>query len=92
MATEEKWSVNKLDSSNWMTWKFQMCHLLLAKGLLGYVNGSEVLPEDPSAQVCAEFEKKQQRAFSAIALAICSPQLYLITSYEKPKRCMGRPL
>ena len=62
-----------------------MRHLLLAKGLWDYVDGSEVLPEDPSAQVHAEFEKKQQRAFSTIALAICSPQLYLITSCEKPK-------
>ena len=49
------------------------------------MNGSEVLSEDSSAQVRAEFEKKQQRAFSTIALAICSLQLYLITSYEKIK-------
>ena len=59
MATEEKWSVDKLDGSNWMTWKFQMCHLLLAKGLWGCVDGSEMLPEDPSAQVRVEFEKKE---------------------------------
>ena len=43
---EEKWSVDKLDSSNWITWKFQMHHLLMAKGLWKYVDGSEVLAED----------------------------------------------
>ena len=32
---DEKWSIDKLDSVNWNTWKFQMKHLLLAKGTLG---------------------------------------------------------
>ena len=36
MAMEEKWSVDKLDGMHWMTWKFHVCHLLLAKGLWGY--------------------------------------------------------
>ena len=37
----EKWSVDKLNGGNWITWKFQMRHLLLAKGLWKYVDGSE---------------------------------------------------
>jgi len=82
---EEKWSVDKLDGLNWMTWKFQMRHLLLAKGLWGFVDGSEVLSENPTAQVRAEFVQKSQRAFSTIALAVGTSQLYLITSVEKPK-------
>ena len=82
---EEKWSVDKLDSKNWMTWKFQIRHLLLGKGLWGFVDGTEELPEDPSAQIREEFKKKEQRAFSTIALAVCTTQLYLITSCEKPK-------
>ena len=85
MAAEEKWCIDKLDGSNWMTWKFQVRHLLLAKGLWGVVDGSETLPEDSSAQVHAEFEKKEQKALSTIALAVSTPQLYLITSCEKPK-------
>ena len=44
-SVDEKWSIDKLNASNWMTWKFQMRHLLLAKGLWGYVDGSEVLAE-----------------------------------------------
>ena len=30
---DKKWSIDKLDGSNWVTWKFQMRHLLLAKEL-----------------------------------------------------------
>ena len=65
--------------------EIQMRHLLLAKGLWGCVDGSEVLPEDAAAPARAEFEKKEQRAFSTIALAISTSHLYLITSCEKPK-------
>ena len=84
-ATDEKWSIEKLDGSNWTTWKFQMRHLLLAKGLWGYVDGTEVLGEGATAQVHAEFQKKSQKAFSTIVMAISSSQLYLITSFEQPK-------
>jgi len=44
----------------------------------------------PSAQIHAEFEQKSQRAFWTMALAVCSSQLYLITSVEKPMdACLG---
>ncbi len=36
----------RLGSENWITWKFQMRHLLMAKDLWKYVDGSEVLAED----------------------------------------------
>ena len=52
MATEEKWPVDKLDSANWMMWKFHMHHLLLAMGLCGW--GSETFPEDPTCRVSKE--------------------------------------
>ena len=84
MAEVDKWSIDKLDSSNWTTWKFQMKHLLLAKGLWGIVNGTEVLRENPTAQQEAEFTKKSQKAFSTIVMSISSSQLYLITSCEEP--------
>ena len=63
-SVDEKWTINKPDSSNWTTWKFQMHHLLLAKGLLGLIDGTEVLAESASAQVQTEFQRKPQRAFS----------------------------
>jgi len=43
---DEKWSIDKHHSSNWSTLKFQMRYLLLANGLWGYVDGTEVLGED----------------------------------------------
>ena len=82
---DEKWSIDKLDDSNWMMWKFQMRHLLLAKGLWGHVDGSETLAEDANAATQAEFRKKSQKAFSTIIMAICTPQLYLVTSCDDPK-------
>ena len=49
-SVDEKWSIDKLDGSNWITWKFQMRHLLLAKGLWGHVDGTAVLAENANAQ------------------------------------------
>ena len=43
---KEKWSIDKLNGINWNTWKFQVKHLLLAKGLWGLVERSEVLADD----------------------------------------------
>lgn len=40
---EEKWTIDKLNDNNWITWMFQMTHLLKAKGLWKYVDGSTVL-------------------------------------------------
>ena len=84
-SVDEKWTIDKLDSSNWTTWKFQMRHLLLAKGFWGLVDGTEVLAESANAQAQTEFQRKSQRAFSTIVLAISTQQLYLITSCEQPK-------
>ena len=83
---EEKWSIDKLDGSNWSTWKFQMKHLLLAKGLWGFVDGSEELAGSASGETAAQFRSKAQRAFSTIVLAIKSAQLYLVSSCENPKQ------
>ena len=58
---------------------------LLAKRLCGVVDGSETLLDNTSSQVLAELKKKEQKALSTIALAVSTPQLYLITSSEKPK-------
>ena len=84
-TTDEKWVIDKLDDSNWTTWKFQMKHLLLAKGVWEVVDGTEELAEDATAAARAEFLKKSQKAFSSIVLAIKTSQLYLVTSYEQPR-------
>ena len=86
-AVEEKWSIDKLDGANWSTWKFQMRHLLLAKGLWEYVDGSAAaaLGDGANDQARADFRKKSQKAFSTIVLAISSSQLYLVTTSEGPQ-------
>ena len=45
LTTDEKWSIDRLDGTNWMTWKFQMRHLL-AKDLWSFVEGMETILED----------------------------------------------
>ena len=62
-----------------------MRHLLLAKGLWGLVDGSEVPPEDATERMRAELRQRSQRAFSTIVMAITTPQLYLVTTCEEPK-------
>ena len=77
MAMEEKWL---LDNTNWMTWKLQVRHLLLAKGLWGYVDGSKALAVDANAQTREEV--------TAGIFNSCSGNQHpttLITSHENPK-------
>ena len=83
---EDKWTIDKLDGSNWITWKFQLKHLLLAKGLWKYVDGSAVLAEDATAEQQAKYQSESQKAFSVIAMSVSTSQLYLITSCEEPRK------
>ena len=83
---EEKWSIEKLNGSNWNTWKFQMKHLLMAKELWSLLDGSEVLASEATAAAAALFQSQLHKAFSTIVLAIDSAQLYLVTSCEQPKQ------
>ena len=80
---DSKRSIDRLDGANWSVWKFQMKHLLIAKGLWGLVDDTEVLRQE------SEHLKRQQKTFSTIVFAICSSQLYLVTSHEKPNPAWG---
>ncbi len=59
-------------------------HLLLAKGLWSFVDGTEVLADGADAAARTDFQQKTQKAFSTIVMAVSVPQLYLITSTESP--------
>ena len=83
--TDIKWSVDRLDGTYWPVWKFQMTHLLRAKGIWGFVDETETLRAGATEQQTADFKKQQEKTFSTLALAISPAQLYLITSYDKPK-------
>ena len=82
---EDKWFIEKLNSNNWSIWKFQMKHLLMAKELWGFVDGSQQLGNNPSEEERSTFQKKSQKALSTIALSVSTSHLYLITSCEQPK-------
>ncbi len=66
--SEERWSIDKLEGSNWSTWKFQMKHLLLAKGLWGIAEGTQTLAAGADVQATEEFTKNSQQAFSTIVI------------------------
>ena len=84
-TTDNKWSIDKLEGSNWSTWKFQMKHMLLAKGLWSHVDASETIGEEATPAQTAEFERRAQRAFSSIVMTIATSRLYLITSCDGAK-------
>ena len=81
----DKWSIDKLGSSNWITWKFQMRHYLLSKGLWKYVDGTEVLAEGATDAAQRTFCDNSQEALSTIVMVISTPQLYLVTTCESPR-------
>ena len=79
-----KWFVDRLDGSNWITWKFQMKHLLLGKGLWKF-DGSAVLAESATEEQRSKFKTESQKAFSILVMEISTSQLYFITTCEEPK-------
>ena len=85
-VSDEKWSIEKLDGSNWQTWKFQLYHLLEGKNLWRHVEGTAVLAGEADDQAREEFEQKSKRAFSTLVMMIAPSQLYLITSCTTPSQ------
>ena len=82
---EDKLSITKLDASNWAIWHFQIEHLLKAKDLFGYCDGSLTLEDDATAQQVATFRKGSQKAFSLLVMAISDPFIYLVMSCTTPE-------
>ena len=62
-----------------------MRHLLLAKGLWGFTDGTEDLGEDADGQQRADFEICQQKTITSIVMAVSTSQWYLITSCDEPQ-------
>ena len=86
---DEKWSIEKLTSENWVTWKFQMKHLLLVKDLWNITQGTETLAQGADDAARAAFDVRCQKAFSILVMSIDPSQLYLITSCDNPKQAWG---
>ena len=81
---DEKWTITKLDNTNWMTWKVQIRHMLLDKELWGIVEGTEKLKNDANAETKTIFKKRAQKALTAIVMAMSSPQIHIIQNCENP--------
>jgi hypothetical protein len=56
----------------------------MAKEQWKYIDGSEVLA-DASEATKTKFHTESQKAISTMVMTITTPQLYLVTSCEKPK-------
>ena len=76
--------IEKLHGENWTTWRFQMCHILKGRGLWKLVEGTVELADSATPAVRDDFERKMDKAFSTMVVAIAPAQLYLITSTKTP--------
>ena len=69
MASNDVKCVDKLSGAeNWPTWKFQMKHILLARGLFKYADGSKTLQQGANEGATADFLEKCQKALTAIVM------------------------
>ena len=90
-GTDEKWSVEKLTSVNYTTWKFKLKHLLIAKELWGYIDDSIEEPaNEAQPDVKANYKKKSNQAMSTIVLSVSDELLYLITECVKAKETWNK--
>ena len=80
----DKWEIDKLNESNWSTWKFQMKHLLIAKEVWEHVDGT-VQPPGEDAAAPARHVKAQQKAMATLVMGINPNLIYLVTSCNAPK-------
>ena len=79
----DKW-IDKLDGTNWTTWKFQMQHLLMAKEVWEQVTGTVPDPgEDAAART--RYDKAKQKAMATLVVGIHAKLIYLVTSCVTPK-------
>ena len=77
---EERWSIARLNTNNYSTWKLKVKHLLIAKDLFDYVDGTAPVPESSAqAKEKAEYNSKQAKALSNIILSVDDEVLYLIS-------------
>ena len=59
-GVRQKWEIDKLDGSNWPTWKFKMKLLLMVKEVREYVEGTVPPPGDDAAVPANEVKAKQK--------------------------------
>ena len=83
--SEAKYTIGKLEGeSNWLTWKFQMRHLLLDRELLGLVEGTTTLKDDANNAETADFKRRNQKAMTTVVMAVSQSVIPLIQSCDGP--------
>ena len=66
----EKLEIEMLNKSNWPMWKFQMKHLLMARELWEYVEGTACSPDEDGDGAQASYEKDKQKAMATLMMGI----------------------
>jgi len=79
---DDRFSIEKLTEENYSTWKFQMKHLLKAKGIFDNVELKNQPDENAAAEAKAKYQSDSEKAFSFIVLGVSAKLLYLITQCE----------
>src|ERR1700679_464190 len=75
------YTIDKLNSGNFSSWKYKMQMILIDRGLWDYVDGSLVFPptnpldEEASKAKQVEWKKKDNCAMAQIALSIANSEI-----------------
>ena len=82
--SEDRSAVEKLKGpENWPVWKFAMKHVLLAKGLWEFVDGTAKGPGRGATEGAnVSFKLRSEKAITTIVLGMESKYMYLITTCE----------
>lgn len=92
---DDKCAIDKLDGSNWETWKFQIRHVLLAKGLWKSVDGTDsVSEEDQVVALLGSLPRSYATIVTALetrngGVSLSYVQQALSHEEEKLKTCFG---
>lgn len=85
MAASLHSGVSKLTGENYVSWKFQMKHLLRSQDLFTFVDGSSVKPADDAEEaVKIKYVSSVNKAYSLLALSVSTDLIYLISDCEEP--------
>ena len=90
--SEDRYAVEKLKGpENWPVWKFAMKHVLLAKGLWGFVDGTAKGPGRGATEAAnMNFKLRSEKAITTIVLGMETKYMYLITTCETAEETWER--
>jgi hypothetical protein len=75
MSTSSIYSVDKLEASNFSSWKLRLKMILIDRGLWEVVDGTELKPAPDNKALYDAFIKKDNQALAQIVLTLSNSQL-----------------